>query len=139
MIKLIKLLDLEVKNKKVILRVDYNVPIKEGKIIDNNRIKESLETIKYLINKGSKIIIMSHLGKVKNEEDKIKNSLLPVKEELERLLNKEIIFSQELEGESLERKVNNLKSGEVIFIQGRINSLGVTQSPTGPQDRKSVV
>lgn len=109
--------DIDINNKKVILRVDYNVPIKDGKITDNNRIKESLETIKYLINNNAKIILMSHLGKVKNLEDKEKNTLLPVKEELERLLNKKIEFSSELKGEELERKISLLKNGEIILLE----------------------
>ena len=73
--------DLNVENKKVILRVDYNVPIQDGKVIDNNRIKQSLETINYLKEHNAKIILMSHLGKIKSEEDKEKNTLLPVKED----------------------------------------------------------
>ena len=60
--------DLNVENKKVILRVDYNVPIQDGKVIDNNRIKQSLETINYLKEHNAKIILMSHLGKIKSEK-----------------------------------------------------------------------
>ena len=61
--------NMDIKNKKVILRVDYNVPIKNGIITDNNRIKQSLETINYCIKENAKIILMSHLGKIKSEED----------------------------------------------------------------------
>lgn len=112
-----KITDLELDRKRVIVRVDYNVPIINGIIQDNNRIKESLETINYLIDKNCKIILMSHLGKIKSEEDKINNSLLPVKNELEKLLNKKIEFSKELIGENLERKVENLKEGEILLLE----------------------
>ena len=70
--------DYNLKNKKVIIRVDFNVPIKDGIITDETRIKESLKSINYLINKNAKIIILSHLGKVKSEEDKVNNTLHPV-------------------------------------------------------------
>lgn len=109
--------DLDIKRKKVIIRVDYNVPIKEGKVIDNNRIVSSLETINYCINENAKIILMSHLGKVKSEEDKNKNTLLPVKEELEKLLNKSIFFSHELKGKDLEDKINNLQEQDILLLE----------------------
>ena len=112
-----KLKNTDVKNKKVILRLDFNVPIKDGKITDNSRIVASLETIKYLIEQNSKIIIMSHLGKIKSEEDKENKTLLPVKEELSRLLNKEIKFSKELKGPSLEKQINELQNGEILLIE----------------------
>lgn len=112
-----KLKDTNVDNKKVILRVDYNVPLENGKVIDNNRIKESLETIKYLKEHNSKIILMSHLGKVKTEEDKKKNTLLPVKEELESLLNEKVKFCENLTGPTLENMINNLKNGEILLLE----------------------
>ena len=85
---MLTLKNIDVKNKKVILRVDYNVPIKDGKILDINKIVASLDTINYLLDNNAKIIIMSHLGKVKTEEDIETNTLLPVKEVLSKLLNK---------------------------------------------------
>ena len=85
---MLTLKNIDVKNKKVILRVDYNVPIKDGKILDTNKIVASLDTINYLLDNNAKIIIMSHLGKVKTEEDIETNTLLPVKEVLSKLLNK---------------------------------------------------
>lgn len=108
---------INIDNKKVILRVDYNVPIKDGKVIDNNRIKQSLDTIKYLKDHNAKIILLSHLGKVKTEEDKEKNTLLPVKTELEHLLNETIEFSTELKGSALEEKINKLKPKEIILLE----------------------
>lgn len=109
--------DLNVENKKVILRVDYNVPIQDGKVIDNNRIKQSLETINYLKEHNAKIILMSHLGKIKSEKDKEKNTLLPVKEELETILNEEIKFSHELKGKELEDLVNGLNPKEILLLE----------------------
>ena len=109
--------NINIKNKKVIIRVDYNVPIQNGKITDNNRIIASLETINYFINNNAKIILMSHLGKIKTEEDIKNNTLLPVKEELEKLLNKKIEFSKELQGKELEEKVNNLKEQDILLLE----------------------
>ena len=79
--------DFELKNKKVIIRCDFNVPIKDGKIIDDNRIVESIPTIKYAVDKGAKVILMSHLGKIKTEEDKRINTLEPIAKRLAELLN----------------------------------------------------
>jgi phosphoglycerate kinase len=109
--------DLNIENKKVILRLDLNVPIQNGEIKDNNRIKASLETINYLIKNNAKIIIMSHLGKIKTEEDKQNNTLKPVKNELEKLLNKTINYSSILKGKELEEKINNLKMGEILLLE----------------------
>ena len=66
--------DLDVAGKKVIVRVDFNVPIKDGIILDDNRIKQSLETINYCLEHNAKIILLSHLGRIKTSEDKIKNT-----------------------------------------------------------------
>lgn len=84
--------DLHLKNKTVLLRCDYNVPINNGIITDDSKIVKSLKTINYLLEKNCKIIILSHLGRVKNEEDKLKNTLKPVAARLEELLNKEVTF-----------------------------------------------
>ncbi len=112
-----KITELNVKNKTVIVRVDYNVPIENGKVVDNNRIVSSLETINYLLENNAKIILLSHLGKVKSEEDKKKNTLLPVKKELETLLNKEIYFSHELQGKLLEEKVSYLRPKDILLLE----------------------
>ena len=104
-------------NKKVIIRCDLNVPINNGIITDDTRIKESLKSINYLINKEAKIIILSHLGKVKNEEDKKDNTLYPVYLKLKEYLNTIVYFSEETRGEHLENLVSNLKNGEVLLIE----------------------
>lgn len=112
-----KITDLKLEGKTVIVRVDYNVPIKEGIVTDDNRIRQSLETINYLIEKKCKIILLSHLGKVKTKEDLEKNTLKPVKIVLEKLLNKKILFSEELKGVELEEKIKMLKSGDIILLE----------------------
>ena len=113
--KNIRQLDLE--NKKVIIRVDFNVPIKEGKIQDDNRIRESLETINYAVSKGAKVILMSHLGRVKTEEDKENNTLEPVAFRLSELMDKEIIFVDMTRGKELEETIANMKPGEIVLME----------------------
>lgn len=109
--------DFDLCGKRVIIRVDFNVPIKDGKITDDNRIVESLKTINYAIENDAKVILMSHLGRIKNEEDKESNSLEPVAFRLSELLNKEVIFVDETRGELLEQEINNLKNGEVLLME----------------------
>ena len=109
--------DFDLNNKKVMIRVDFNVPIKDGKITDDNRIKMSLETIKYAIEKNAKVILLSHLGRVKNEEDKVKNNLNIVVPRLEELLNQKVIFSNVTRGIELEEKITNMKNKDVLLIQ----------------------
>ncbi len=109
--------NLDVNNKKVLVRVDYNVPIKNGLVLDNNRIIQSIETINYLIEHNAKIILMSHMGKVKKVEDKMLNTLKPVKIELEKILNKKIYFAEELKGKALESQINSLKPGEILLME----------------------
>lgn len=109
--------DLDLKNKKVIIRVDFNVPIKDGEITDDNRIRESLKTINYALDNGAKVILMSHLGRIKTEEDKKNNSLEVVAFRLSELLNKEVIFVDETHGELLENEINNLEVGQILLME----------------------
>jgi len=109
--------DYEYKGKKVIVRCDLNVPIENGIITDDTRIKESLTTINYLIEKNAKIVVLSHLGKVKTEEDKKKNTLYPVYIKLKEYLNTEVYFTEETRGKELERKISNLKEREVLLVE----------------------
>lgn len=109
--------DFELENKKVIIRVDFNVPIKDGVITDDNRIRESLETINYAINNGAKVILLSHLGRVKTEEDKAKNTLEPVAFRLSELLDREVIFVDETRGTTLEGAVSVMNPGEVLLVE----------------------
>ena len=109
--------DYDLNNKKVIIRCDFNVPIKDGKIIDDNRIVQSLTTINYAIEHNAKLILMSHLGRIKEEEDKSKNSLKIVAERLSELLGREVKFSSVTHGEELENLVNSLKPQEVLLME----------------------
>lgn len=109
--------DIEIENKKVIIRCDLNVPIKDHKIIDDNRIKESLKTIKYCLDKNCKIILLSHLGRIKEESDLEKNSLEPVAKRLSKLLNKDVKFINETHGEKLEQAVSTMKAKDIILVQ----------------------
>lgn len=112
-----KITEINVKNKTVLLRVDYNVPIANGIITDNTRILASLETINYLLTQNSKIILMSHFGKIKTKEDIENNSLIIVKKELENLLNRDIQFSFTLMGEELENTIKNLKEKDILLLE----------------------
>ena len=109
--------DFDLKGKKVIIRVDFNVPIKDGEITDDNRIVESLKTINYAIDNGAKVILMSHLGRVKTEEDKINNTLEPVAFRLSELLGKEVIFVDETRGLLLEDEISSLNDGDVLLME----------------------
>jgi len=109
--------DFDLYNKRVIIRVDFNVPIKDGVILDDNRIVMSLETINYAINNGAKVILLSHLGRVKTEEDKKKNDLKIVVPRLSELLGIDVKFSNDTKGSRLEKMVSKLNNGEVLLIQ----------------------
>ncbi len=109
--------DYDLKDKKVIIRVDFNVPMKDGKITDDNRIKASLPTIQYALKQGAKVILMSHLGRIKTEEDLKNNSLKAVSERLSELLNQKVVFVPATKGKELEEAVQNLKSGEVLLME----------------------
>lgn len=109
--------DMDLNNKKVIIRCDFNVPIKEGKIIDDTRIKASLETINYCLEHNAKVILMSHLGRVKEAADLAKNDLKPVAERLSTLLNKEVKFIPVTRGEALENAINEMQPQDVILMQ----------------------
>lgn len=108
--------DFDLEGKKVIIRVDFNVPIIDGVIKDDTRIIKSLDTINYAIEKNAKVILMSHLGRVKEKND-LKNTLLPVSIRLSKLLNKNVIFIDETRGKKLEEAINNLKNGEVLLME----------------------
>ena len=109
--------DIEVSGKKVLVRVDFNVPIKEGVIKDDNRIKAALPTLKYLLEKGAKVIAFSHLGRVKVEEDKASKTLAPVAKRLEELLGKSVKFVPDTRGSELEKAVSELSNGEILMFE----------------------
>lgn len=109
--------DMNVVNKRVILRLDLNVPLKDGQIVDDFRIKASLETINYLINNQAKVIILSHLGRIKSNEDKKKYSLEIVASRLKELLGKEVYFSKDNFSNDLINRVNTMQNGEVLVLE----------------------
>ena len=88
------ILDINIQNKKVLIRVDYNVPIQNSAVKNNFRIKQSIKTIKYCIDQGASIVLMSHLGRPKNNTTDDSLSLKPVAKELSRLLSLDIKFSE---------------------------------------------
>lgn len=105
----------ELKGKRVFVRVDFNVPIENGVIQNDKRIRAALPTIDYLIDQGAKIILCSHLDRPKGWDPKL--SLKPVAERLSRLLEKEVKFIPDVIGEEVEWEVNNLKEGEVALLE----------------------
>lgn len=109
--------DYELEGKRVIIRVDFNVPMKDGIIQDDTRILASLETIKYAIKKGARVILFSHLGKVKEVSDLEKNNLYPVSVRLGELLEKSVLFSSKTRGVELEKMVSSLQDGDVLLVQ----------------------
>ena len=111
------ILDYDLYNKRVIIRVDFNVPIKDGVIQDDTRIRASLKTIKYAMDKKAKVILLSHLGKVKEESDLSKNDMYPVSIRLGELLHKDILFSSKTRGTELENMVFCMKNGDILLVQ----------------------
>lgn len=109
--------DLFVSGKKVLLRVDFNVPMEGGEITDDNRIRQALPTIQYLLEEDGKVILFSHLGRVKKESDKAKSSLAPAAKRLSELLGKEVLFVPFTRGKELEEAINNLKNGEALMFE----------------------
>ena len=109
--------DLDLDNKKVIIRCDFNVPIKEGKIVDDTRIVGALPTIKYALEHNAKVILMSHLGRIKEEADLEKNNIEPVAQRLSELLDRKVKFVNATRGEVLENAINQMNNGDVILMQ----------------------
>lgn len=109
--------DIQVNGKTVLVRVDFNVPMSNGEITNDNRIEAALPTINFLLENNAKVVLFSHLGRIKSEEDKAKNNLEPVAKRLSELLNKEVQFSEKTRGEELETAVSNLAEGEVLLVQ----------------------
>lgn len=115
--------DLNVTGKRVLVRVDFNVPIKEGKITNDNRIQAALPTINYLIENGAKVVLLSHLGKIDHKDpektaaDKKKNNMAPVAARLAELVNAKVTFIPETEGKDLEDAISSMNDGEIILMQ----------------------
>lgn len=120
--------DLNVKGKKVLVRVDFNVPMKDGMITNDNRIVQALPTLKHLLNEGAKIIAFSHLGKVKTEEDKLTKTLKPVATRLGELLEQDVKFVPETKGAVLEAAINDMKDGQIIVFENTRFEAGETKN-----------
>lgn len=127
--------DVELKNKVVLIRVDFNVPMKNGVITDDNRIVQALPTIKYALEQDAKLVLFSHLGRIKTEEDKAKNTLAPVAKRLAELLNKEVTFIPETRGEALEKAIKEMKNQDIVMFENtRFEDLdGKKESKNDPE------
>ena len=110
--------DIAVKGKKVLVRVDFNVPISNGEITDLNRILGAIPTIEYLTNEGAKVILCSHLGKPKNGPEE-KFSLAPVARKLSELMNKAVVFAadDEVVGAQARAAAENMKEGDIVLLE----------------------
>lgn len=109
--------DVDLTGKKVIMRVDFNVPMKDGVITDDNRIVQALPTITYGIENGGKLILLSHLGRIKDESDKASNSLEVVATRLSELLEKNVTFIPDTRGDKVEQVIANMKNGDVVMLE----------------------
>ena len=110
--------DINVKGKKVLVRCDFNVPLKDGVITDENRLNGALPTIKYLVDNGAKVILCSHMGKPKGEP-KPELSLAPVAKRLSEMLGKEVVFAADnnVVGENAKKAVAEMKDGDVVLLE----------------------
>jgi len=108
--------DINVSGKKVIARMDFNVPLKDGVITDDKRIREAMKTIKYLSDKGAKTILVSHLGRPKGEFN-MKYSLAPVAVRISELLGKPVTLAKDVIGEDAKKKADALKNGDVMLLE----------------------
>ena len=108
--------DIDVKGKRVLLRVDFNVPIENGTITDDNRIMESLATINYLTENGAKLIVCSHLGRPKGKVD-LKYTLKPVADRLASLVKSNVYFAEDTVGADAKKKAKALKDGEILLLE----------------------
>ena len=109
--------DVELTGKKVLVRVDFNVPLKDGVITNDNRITAAIPTINYILEQGGRAILFSHLGRVKEESDKAGKSLAPVAKALSEKLGKEVVFTGTTRGAELEAAIDALKDGEILLVE----------------------
>lgn len=109
--------DLNLTGKRVIIRCDFNVPMKNGEITDDTRIVESLDTIRYAVSERAKVILMSHLGRIKEESDKSKNTLAPVAEKLSELLHRPVLFINKTRSDTLIKTVQEMNEGDILLIE----------------------
>ncbi|HBP25512.1 MAG TPA: phosphoglycerate kinase [Acholeplasmatales bacterium] len=127
--------DVELTGKTVLIRVDFNVPMKNGQITDQNRIVQALPTIQYVLDQNAKIVLFSHLGRVEKEEDKLTNSLAPVAQRLSELLKQKVLFIDQTRGEKLEKVIKNMKPRDIVMFENtRFEDLnGKAESKNNPE------
>lgn len=130
--------DVDVKDKKVLMRADFNVPIKGGVIGNDNRIVAAIPTIKYVSENGGKVILLSHLGRIKSDEDKKELTLAPVAKRLSELMKKDVKFVAENEGSELESAINAMNDGDIILMENTRfqdidNDFGKRESKNDPK------
>lgn len=109
--------DLNLKGKKVLIRVDFNVPMKDGVITDDTRIRAALPTVKYVLDNGGKAIVFSHLGRIKKAEDLAKGDMTPVAHHFEELLGHKVVFVNATRGKELEDAIAKMHEGDVVMFQ----------------------
>ena len=109
--------DVALQGKKVLVRVDFNVPLKDGVITNDNRITAALPTINYILEQGGRAILFSHLGRVKEESDKAGKSLAPIAKALGEKLGKAVVFPGVTRGAELEDAINALNDGEILLVE----------------------
>lgn len=114
--------DLKVTGKRVLVRCDFNVPLKDGVITDKNRITAALPTIKKLIDEGARVFLCSHMGKPKGEDKAIDISLAPVAKRLSELLGKEVVFAKDdnVVGENAKAAVAAMQNGDVVLLENTV-------------------
>ena len=109
--------DVNLNNKTVLIRVDFNVPMKNGVITNDNRIVQAIPTIQYALDQNAKVVLFSHLGRVKTEEDKAKNSLAPVAKKLAEILGQPVKFVPQTRGAELEEAVKNMEAKDIVMFE----------------------
>ena len=108
--------DVDVRGKRVLVRVDFNVPLQEGSVTDDTRVRAALPTLRYLVDHGARVIIMSHLGRPKGEPDP-QYSLRPVRRVLQRLLGRNVIFVDDIVGKEAHEAVGRMVDGEILMLE----------------------
>ncbi len=120
--------DFDVAGKRVLVRVDFNVPMKDGAISDDNRIVAALPTLRHLLDEGARVIAFSHLGKIKTEEDKKSKTLAPVAERLSELLELPVAFVAATRGAALESAIAELQDGQILLFENTRFEPGETKN-----------
>lgn len=112
-----KIQDLNISGKTVVLRCDFNVPLKDNQVSDDEKLKKSLKTINYILENNGKVVILSHIGRIKSEEDKEKYSLRPVAQYLEKLIGKKVIFLDKTRDDSYQSTIVSLPIGSIVLLE----------------------